>query len=137
MKGGPACGSEYDITDKKYVLLALFHYWLSFLIRDGGEAAMLLIKQSNFSSSYCTKLQLYIMQLLHYSFLNFFEPQFLSVEVTLCMMLISVFLLHSARNMNRRVKDNKRNSRQQPHLETILWHCGNEWMQVDPIYYLV
>ena len=36
MKGGPACGSERDITGKKYVLLALFHYWLGFLIRGQG-----------------------------------------------------------------------------------------------------
>lgn len=40
MRGGPADGSERDITGKECVLLALIHYWLSFLIRDGGRGGV-------------------------------------------------------------------------------------------------
>lgn len=63
MKGGPACGSERDITGKSMFCSPYFIIGEASLLVTGGEAAFPLIKQGNFRSCYGAKLQLYIMQL--------------------------------------------------------------------------
>ena len=152
MKGGPVCGSERDITGKKYVLLALFHYWLGFLIRgQGAKQRCLLIKQGNFSSCYGAKLQLYIMQLslsLTHSLPLSLFPLFLqllhSLPLSLCLslslslsgrtlhvMLISMLPALPSRKIERRVRGSSWNGRQQPHLQIMSSHCVIEWMWND------
>lgn len=65
--------AEVSVTSQAKVCSARFISLLVklFLLGTGGEAALPLIKQGNFRSCYVAKLQLYIMQLSLYCFLNF------------------------------------------------------------------
>lgn len=85
MKGQPAFGSECDITGekkkKKVVSDLHFIYWLSFLIKSGGQRHAVEDKGMQFLARYNGKLQLHIKQLHFCWFLNFSNIFFLLLHM--------------------------------------------------------
>lgn len=116
---------------QKYVLLALFHYCLSFLIRDKGRSGVSSDKARQFQELLWCQITV-----VHHAALSLLLPQ-------LCFRL--PILQHS---LFGRIcwspcclhceaerlwgKDHSWKSRQQPHLEIKWQHCNVEWIVDNP-----
>lgn len=138
MKGGPADGSERDITGKSMFCSLYFIIGWASLLGTGGEAASPLIKQGNFRGL----LQCQITAVHHaahslpLSQLPFSLPT-LSLSLSVwknsgCDVDLHVACTGGQRDREGRVTNHSWSSRQQPHLETVLSHCVTEWMSDDP-----